>query len=166
MLNYINMMIFDDTYWMHLALREAEKAAEINEVPVGCVIVHENKIIGRGHNQREMLQDSTAHAEMIAISAACQAFSSWRLEDCQLYVTMEPCPMCAGAIVLSRIARVVFGITDHKAGACGTLYNITQDDRLNHKVELLGGVCEDESRAIIQQFFKLLRKGKNETDKL
>lgn len=157
------MAIFDDTYWMRMALREAEKAAELKEVPVGCVIVQENHIIGRGFNQREMLQDASAHAEMIAISAACQALGSWRLENCTLYVTMEPCPMCAGAIVLSRIERLVYAVDDPKAGACGTLYDIVRDNRLNHTVEVTGGVCEEESRELIRQFFKTLREGKSET---
>lgn len=156
-------MIFDDTYWMRMALQEAEKAAELKEIPVGCVIIQENHIIGRGFNQREMLQDSSAHAEMIAISAACQALESWRLENCTMYVTMEPCPMCAGAIVLSRIERLVYAVSDPKAGACGTLYDIVRDDRLNHIVEVVGGVCEEESRELIQQFFKKLREGKSET---
>ena len=157
------MAIFDDTYWMRMALREAEKAAELKEVPVGCVIVQENHIIGRGFNQREMLQDASAHAEMIAISAACQALGSWRLENCTMFVTMEPCPMCAGAIVLSRIERLVYAASDPKAGACGTLYDIVRDDRLNHSVEVTGGVCEEESRQLIRQFFKTLREGKSET---
>jgi tRNA(adenine34) deaminase len=156
------MEIFDDTYWMRTALREAEKACELKEVPIGCVIVQDNKIIGRGFNQREMLHDSTAHAEMIAISAACDMIKSWRLENTTLYVTMEPCPMCAGAIVLSRVPRLVFGVNDPKAGACGTIYNIVQDDRLNHKVEVIGGVLEDESRTLIQDFFRQLREGKGE----
>lgn len=157
------MTIFDDAYWMQMALREAEKAAELKEVPVGCVIVQENHIIGRGFNQREMLQDASAHAEMIAITAACQALGSWRLEHCTMYVTMEPCPMCAGAIVLSRIERLVFAADDPKAGACGTLYDIVRDNRLNHTVEVTGGVCEEESRQLIQQFFKTLREGNSET---
>lgn len=156
------MEIFDDKYWMRLALREAEKAFEQKEVPIGCLIIHENKIIGRGYNQREMLNDSTAHAEMIAISAACQQMGSWRLEDTAIYVTMEPCTMCAGAIVLSRIPRLIYGIDDPKAGACGTLYNIVQDNRLNHMVEVLGGVLADESRVLIQNFFRKLREDKSE----
>jgi tRNA(adenine34) deaminase len=129
---------------------------------VGCVIVHENKIIGRGFNQREMLKDPTAHAEMIAISAACDQMVSWRLENTVMYVTMEPCPMCAGAIVLARIPRLVYAASDPKAGACGTLYNITKDDRLNHIVEVAAGVMEDESRGLLQEFFKKLREEKSE----
>ena len=157
------MEIFDDKYWMRMALREAEKAYEAEEVPIGCVIILDNKIIGRGYNQRRMLADSTAHAEMIAISAACQSIGDWRLEETVMYVTMEPCPMCAGAIVLSRIPRLVYGVADPKAGACGTLYNIVRDVRLNHMVEVVGGIMEDESRALLQDFFKKLREGKSET---
>ena len=157
------MEIFDDKYWMRMALREAEKAFELKEVPVGCVIVHENKIIGRGFNQREMLKDPTAHAEMIAISAACDYMVSWRLEHTVMYVTMEPCPMCAGAIVLARIPRLVYAVTDPKAGACGTLYDITSDKRLNHTVEVTSGVMEDESRGLVQEFFKKLREEKSES---
>jgi tRNA(adenine34) deaminase len=157
------MEIFDDKYWMRLALREAEKALEQKEVPVGCLVIHENKIIGRGYNQREMLNDSTAHAEMIAISAACQHMGTWRLENTAIYVTMEPCPMCAGAIVLSRIPRLIYGVEDPKAGACGTLYNIVQDSRLNHIVEVIGGVLESDSRELIQNFFRKLREEKSES---
>ncbi|MBD3219359.1 MAG: tRNA-specific adenosine deaminase [candidate division Zixibacteria bacterium] len=157
------MEIFDDKYWMRMALREAEKAFEHKEVPVGCVIVHENKIIGRGFNQREMLKDPTAHAEMIAISAACDPMVSWRLEHTVMYVTMEPCPMCAGAIVLARIPRLVYAVADPKAGACGTLYDITSDERLNHTVEVTSGIMEDESRGLVQEFFKKLREEKSES---
>jgi tRNA(adenine34) deaminase len=160
------MEIFDDKYWMRMALREAEKALELKEVPVGCVIVHDNKIIGRGFNQREMLKDPTAHAEMIAISAACDQMVSWRLEHTVMYVTMEPCPMCAGAIVLARIPRLVYAVTDPKAGACGTLYDIARDDRLNHMVDVTLGVLEDEARGLVQDFFKKLREDKSETGQI
>ncbi|NIP43731.1 MAG: tRNA-specific adenosine deaminase [candidate division Zixibacteria bacterium] len=156
------MEIFDDKYWMRMALREAEKALELKEVPVGCVIIHDNKIIGRGFNQREMLKDPTAHAEMLAISAACDQMVSWRLEHTVMYVTMEPCPMCAGAIVLARIPRLVYAVTDPKAGACGTLYDIARDDRLNHMVDVTLGVLEDEARGLVQDFFKKLREDKSE----
>ena len=128
---------------MESALREAEQALKRKEVPIGAVIVHKSRIIGRGYNQIETLQDPTAHAEMIAITAAAGDLGNRRLEECTLYVTLEPCAMCAGAIVLARIPRVVFGATDPKAGACGTLYNIVQDDRLNHRVELEGGVLRN-----------------------
>lgn len=139
-------------------MREARAAFEEDEVPVGCVVVHGNRVIGRGHNQRERLNDSTAHAEMIAISAACEQNGSWRLEDTVLYVTMEPCPMCAGAIVLSRIPKIVYAVRDPKAGACGSLYNITRDPRLNHTCDIVTGVLEDQSRELIQAFFKKLRE--------
>ncbi len=139
--------------WMKNALREAQKAFETDEVPVGAVIVHNGKIIGRGYNQVEKLHDPTAHAEMIAITAATDFLQSKQLDKCTLYVTLEPCPMCAGAIVLARIPTLVFGAYDPKAGACGTLYNITEDRRLNHKVHVIGGVCDRESEAILKEFF-------------
>jgi tRNA(adenine34) deaminase len=143
--------------WMELALREAEQAYRRKEVPIGAVAVHNGRIIGRGYNQIESLQDPTAHAEMIAITAAATNLGSRRLEDCTLYVTLEPCTMCAGAIVLSRLARLVFGAADPKGGACGTLYNIVQDERLNHRVELTGGVLEERCAAILKDFFTKVR---------
>jgi len=150
-----------DERFMREALREAEKAAEKGEVPIGCVVVHDGRIVGRGHNLREQLQDSTAHAEMIAISAACGTIGSWRLEDCTLYVTLEPCSMCAGAIVLSRIGRVVFGPRDPKGGACRSLFQITDDDRLNHTVELTEGVLDERSTLLLKSFFQNLRAKDN-----
>ncbi|MBU1320681.1 MAG: tRNA adenosine(34) deaminase TadA [candidate division Zixibacteria bacterium] len=144
--------------FMREALREAEKAAEKGEVPVGCVIVHDNRIIGRGYNRREALQDATAHAEIIAISAACQTMHSWRLEDCTMYVTLEPCPMCAGAIVLTRIPVLVYGADDPKAGACGTLLDIVRDSRLNHIVDVIDGVMAREAQSLLQDFFRTLRR--------
>ena len=126
----------DDTFFMTEALKEAALAAEENEVPVGCVIVHEGRIVGRAHNQRERLNDPTAHAEMIAVTQASAALASWRLTGCTVYVTIEPCAMCAGALVLARLDRLVFGARDEKAGACGTLYNIAADERLNHRIEI------------------------------
>lgn len=144
--------------WMKVALREAGRASEIDEVPVGAVIVHEGKIIGRGHNQIERLQDPTAHAEMIAITAAANHLASRRLEKCTLYVTLEPCPMCAGAIVLARIPTLVFGAYDPKAGACGTLYTIPEDKRLNHIVHVVGGICDRESDDLLKSFFVKKRK--------
>jgi tRNA(adenine34) deaminase len=126
-------------------------------VPVGAVIVSENRIIGRAHNQTETLQDPTAHAEMIAISAAANTLGSWRLEGCTLFVTLEPCAMCAGAVVLSRIRRVVFGAFDPKAGACGSLRNLVQDVRLNHRVELTSGVLDAEVSDLMKAFFQNLR---------
>ena len=142
---------------MESALREAEQAYKRREVPVGAVIVHENRIIGRGYNQIESLQDPTAHAEMIAITAGATHQDQRRFEGCTLYVTLEPCPMCAGAIVLARIPRVVFGAPDPKAGACGTLYNIVQDPRLNHRVDLAGGVLEERCSTLLKDFFAKVR---------
>lgn len=144
--------------WMKLALREAQKAFEQKEVPVGAVIVYKNSIIGKGFNQVEMLKDPTAHAEMIAISAAAAFLESKWLKDCTLYVTMEPCPMCAGAIILSRIPKLVFGCYDPKMGSTGTLYTITEDKRLNHSVHTIGGVMDDVSGNLLKEFFKGKRK--------
>ncbi len=143
----------DHRRFMALALKEAETAFEQKEIPVGAIIVKDGVVIARAHNQVEMLADPTAHAEIIAIGAASNHVGSWRLKGCTLYVTLEPCPMCAGAIVLSRMDRVVFGSYDPKMGACSTLYNIVQDDRLNHRVEVIAGVMEDESRFLLKEFF-------------
>jgi tRNA(adenine34) deaminase len=147
----------EDERWMDLALREAEQAYKRKEVPVGAVIVHDGRIIGRGYNQIEILQDPTAHAEMIAITAAATNLESRRLEGCVLYVTLEPCAMCAGAIVLARIPRLVFGAFDPKAGACGTLHNLVQDARLNHRVELVSRVLEPRCSSILKDFFSTVR---------
>jgi tRNA(adenine34) deaminase len=150
-------MMFTDDDWMRLALAEGQKAGEQGEVPVGAVIVLGHEVIGRGYNQIEALQDPTAHAEMIAITAAAEYLKSRRLLDTTLYVTLEPCPMCAGAIVLARIPRVVFGAWDPKAGACGTLMNILADSRLNHHPEVTAGVLADECGAVLSDFFQRLR---------
>ncbi len=153
--------------FMKEALKEAEKAFEKGEVPVGAVIVYQNKIIARGYNQMEMLHDPTAHAEMIAITQAADFLRSQggekhrgSLEKTSLYVTVEPCPMCAGALVISHCESLIFGAKDLKAGACGTLYNITQDDRLNHRVNVMSGVMENDAKLLLQEFFKNLRKEK------
>ncbi|MHC4932236.1 MAG: tRNA adenosine(34) deaminase TadA [Planctomycetota bacterium] len=138
---------------MRAALREARKAAEDDEVPVGAVVEQGGRIIGRAHNQRERLKDPTAHAEMIAITQAAAALESWRLERATLYVTLEPCVMCAGALVNARIGRVVFGARDPKAGACGSLYQVGMDPRLNHRFEVVGGVLEDECASVLRDFF-------------
>lgn len=139
---------------MEMALEEAEIAAGEDEVPVGAVIVSMRRgIIGKAHNQREQLVDPTAHAEMIAITQAAQALRSWRLEGCVLYVTLEPCPMCAGAIVQARIPLVVYGTTDPKAGACDTLYRITSDPRLNHRSQVIGGVLAERCGGVLSTFF-------------
>ena len=149
----------DHKRFMTAALKEAERAYEKNEVPVGAVMVKDGMIIARAHNQVEALQDPTAHAEIIAIGAAANHLGSWRLKGCTLYVTLEPCPMCAGAIVLSRLDRIVFGAYDPKMGACSTLYNIAQDERLNHRVEIIAGVSDEESRFLLREFFIKKRPG-------
>jgi tRNA(adenine34) deaminase len=144
---------------MEMALQEAEIAAAEDEVPVGAVIVSfERGVLARTHNQRERLLDPTAHAEMIAITQAAQALRSWRLEGCALYVTLEPCPMCAGAIVQARLPLVVYGCTDPKAGACDTLYHIPTDGRLNHRAKVVGGVLGDRCADILSQFFAEKRR--------
>lgn len=143
--------------WMRLALQEARQAFDEGEVPVGAVIVQGERVVAAAHNQREMLRDPTAHAEMIAITQAAEALGSWRLIDCVLYVTLEPCPMCAGAIVQARLPAVVYGATDPKGGACHTLYQITGDARLNHQATVLGGVLMEPCRGILQEFFALQR---------
>jgi len=143
--------------WMEQALIEAQKAYEKGEVPVGAVVVKENQIIGRGHNLIERLQDATAHAEMLAITAAANTLASWRLDGCSLYVSLEPCPMCAGAIFLSRISCVVFGTKDPRFGAGGSIINILNNDLLNSRVEIVSGICRAESKALIQDFFKKIR---------
>ena len=146
--------------WMKLALSEAEKALELGEIPVGAVIVKDGKVIGRGGNRVETFKDPTAHAEMIAIGAACETTGYERLIDSILYVTLEPCTMCAGAIVLARIPRLVYGTADPKMGACGSIYNICRDSALNHQVEIITGVMEDECSAILSEFFRSLREKK------
>jgi tRNA(adenine34) deaminase len=150
----------DDTYWMGVALKEAGKAAERGEVPIGAVIVREGEILGRGYNLREGKHDPTAHAEMIAIRKASRKAGGWRLTGATMYVTLEPCVMCMGAIVLARFDRVVFGCFDPKGGAAGSLYDISNDSRLNHRVELTAGVREEECSAILSVFFSELRKRK------
>ncbi|MGY8769359.1 MAG: tRNA adenosine(34) deaminase TadA [Pirellulales bacterium] len=143
--------------YMEEAIRQAEIAATDGEVPVGAVIVHQGQIVGAAYNQREMLKDPTAHAEMIAITQAAESLKSWRLADCTLYVTLEPCPMCAGAIVLARIPRVVYGAVDPKGGAVESVYQMLQDDRLNHKSEVVSGVSADRCGRLLTQFFQARR---------
>ena len=147
----------DHEQWMTLAMREAQRAFDDGEVPVGAVVVHEGRVIGRGYNQIERLQDPTAHAEMIALTAAANHQSSRRLDGCTLYVTLEPCPMCAGAVVLARVPTLVFGAYDPKAGACGTLFNIPEDGRLNHRVQVVPGVLDRESEELLKGFFGRVR---------
>ncbi|GKU76995.1 tRNA adenosine(34) deaminase TadA [Paenibacillus sp. L3-i20] len=148
----------EDRHWMLEAMVEAEKAESIGEVPIGAVIVRNNEIIGRGHNLRETRHDPTAHAEIVAIRDACERIDAWRLLDCTLYVTLEPCPMCAGAIVQSRVKRVVYGTTDPKAGCAGTLMNLLQEPRFNHETELTSGVLQAECALLLTRFFRRLRE--------
>src|SRR6266576_4664346 len=146
-----------DDYFMREALRQATRAYEAEEVPVGAVIVREGRVIARAYNQVELLKDATAHAEMLAITAAEEAVGDWRLTDCTLYVTKEPCPMCAGAVVHVRLARVVFGASDPKAGAAGSVLNLLQFPTLNHRCAVTAGVREAECRALLQNFFAAQR---------
>lgn len=143
--------------WMRQALEQARRAFDAGEVPIGAVIVHGERLVAEAHNQRMLLKDPTAHAEMIALTQAAQMLGTWRLLDCTLYVTLEPCPMCAGAVVQARLPQVIFGTEDPKAGACRTLYQITSDCRLNHQATVLSGVLREECRAILQEFFTLQR---------
>lgn len=143
--------------FMMQAFRLAETAYENGEVPVGAVVVYENRIIGKGYNQVEMLRDSTAHAEMIAASAACSTLQNKYLTDCTLYVTLEPCPMCTGALVWTKVKRIVFGTMDEKAGACGTVFNISSNSKLNHDIEIIQGVMEADCKYLLQEFFKSKR---------
>ncbi|MCL2165401.1 MAG: tRNA adenosine(34) deaminase TadA [Oscillospiraceae bacterium] len=147
----------DDEYYMKVALRQAAKAMSEEEVPIGAVIVKDGIIVGRGHNRREAVNDATAHAEMAAIRQACRRLSSWRLVGCELYVTLEPCPMCAGAIVLARIERVVFGAWDLKAGAYGSVMDIAQNPSLNHHPIITTGVLMDQCSGVLTDFFRHLR---------
>ncbi len=149
-----------DLYFMRKALALAQRARALNEVPIGAVVVDENgEIIGEGYNQPIRLCDPTAHAEILALRAAAQKKGNYRLLGCTLYVTLEPCPMCAGALVYARLKRVVFGAYDLKSGACGSLFTIVQDTRLNHQLQVQGGVLEEEARALLQKFFQSRRRG-------
>ena len=154
-------MFFDELKYrfMSAALQEAEEALEQDEVPIGAVVVFEDKIIGRGYNQVEKLKDATAHAEMIAITAAENHLGDWRLTDCDIYITVEPCLMCTGAILSSRIKRIYFSVFDPKFGACGSVYNVAQEGKVNHKVEVFSGLLEQESRLLLKEFFKKKRTG-------
>ena len=159
--------LHSDDYFMGEALRQAVKAYEAGEVPVGAVIAREGRVIARAFNQVELLKDATAHAEMLALTQAEEVMGDWRLTDCTLYVTKEPCPMCAGAIVHTRLARVVFGVSDPKAGAAGSAMNLLQFPTLNHRCEVTSGVCEADCRALLQNFFaaqRRLPKPRNGTD--
>src|SRR6476660_8207537 len=153
----------NDQYFMREALRQAQKASEAGEVPVGAVVVLAGKIIGRAHNQVELLKDATAHAEMLALTQAEAAVGDWRLTDCDLYVTKEPCAMCAGALVHTRIRRVIFGCTDPVAGAAGSVMNLLQMPALNHRCDIASGVLQKECAAILQDFFRKRREGRDST---
>lgn len=152
----------DHDKYMKAALLEAKKAEQLGEVPIGAVIVKDGQIVGRGYNRRELDNDPTAHAEMIAIREASERLGSWRLNDCNLYVTLEPCPMCAGAIIQARIDAVVYGTEDPKAGSAGTLLNILQDERFNHQTDMISGVMREDCRTILTSFFQELRRRKKE----
>ncbi len=144
----------DDQRYMKMAIEQAGIAEENGDVPIGAVIVYKSQIIGKAYNQREQLKDPTAHAEIIALTQAAAFMESWRLNGCTIYVTLEPCPMCAGALVLSRMDRLVYGCDDPKTGACKTLYNIVQDERLNHRLEVTSGVLANECGKLLRDFFQ------------
>ncbi len=147
-----------DYTFMRMALEEAARAPAAGEVPIAALIVHDGRVLAQAHNYRELWQDPTAHAEVIAIRAAATALGTWRLTGTTLYVTVEPCTMCIGAIILARVSRVVFGAWDPKGGACGSLFNLPSEPKLNHQVLVTGGVLEQESQALLQKFFKELRE--------
>lgn len=151
------MMTHSDVIFMHEAVKQAQIAFERDEIPVGAVIVHEKQIISRAYNQVEMLKDPTAHAEMLAITQATNFLSSKWLEKCTMYVTLEPCSMCAGALVLARLKRISFGAADPKAGACGSVFNIVGDKRLNHRLEIKSGICSDVCGEMLTDFFRRKR---------
>lgn len=159
-------MVKDDAYYMNLAIEEALKARELKEVPIGAVIVQNGEVIAKGYNLRETNQVSIAHAEIFAITEACKALGTWRLEDATLYVTLEPCPMCAGAIINSRIKRVVFGAHDPKAGCVGTFMNLLQDERFNHQTEVTSGVLQEACGDLLTTFFQEIRARKKAEKKL
>ncbi len=149
-----------DEYYMQLAIEQAKRAKALGEVPIGAVVVYQEKVIASGYNQRETSQLASSHAEFIAIEKANEVIGSWRLEQCTLYVTLEPCPMCAGAIVQSRVPRVVYGAADPKAGCAGTLMNLLQEDRFNHQSEVVGGMLKEECGSLLTDFFRKLREKK------
>ncbi|HPW94765.1 MAG TPA: tRNA adenosine(34) deaminase TadA [Fibrobacteraceae bacterium] len=153
----------EDEKFMRLALRQAEMAFDAKEVPIGCVIVKEGKVIGKGYNQVESLKDATAHAEILAIGAASSAVENWRLSDCTLYVTLEPCPMCAGAILNSRISRVVYGSPDSRFGGCGTTVDVISNNALKRDVVITSGVLAEECLGLLQLFFQEMRARKGDT---
>lgn len=147
-----------DERYMRMAIDQAFIAEENGDVPIGCIIVHENRVIAKAYNQREQLHDPTAHAEIIALTQAAEAIGNWRLHGCTIYVTLEPCPMCAGALVLGRLDRLVYGTDDPKTGAVQSLYNIVQDDRLNHRLDVTAGVMKEDCKTQLQAFFQRRRQ--------
>ena len=149
-----------DDFYMAEALKEARRAFDLGEVPIGCVIVRDNSIIARGANERATRGNALCHAEILAIGQACEAIGDWRLEDCRLYVTIEPCPMCAGAIVQARIPVVVYGAKNPKAGCAGSILNILEEPRFNHQVQVIDGVMEEECAGVMREFFTRFRVGK------
>jgi len=146
-----------DEYYMNLAIKQAQKAFEINETPVGAIIVYNDKIIAEGFNKRNTTKNPLAHAEIIAINQAADYIGDWRLEQCYIYITLEPCPMCAGAIVQSRIPKIIFGAKNPKAGCAGSIINLLQIEKLNHQVEIVNGILEPECSAMLKEFFKRFR---------
>ncbi len=150
----------NDEFFMKEALREAQKAFERDEVPIGAVAVYKNQIFGRGHNQTEGLKDPTAHAEILAITAAANALSSWRLNDVEMFATVEPCIMCAGALVLARVKRIIFGVRDEKFGGCGSVFNIVNEPKLNHRIETTEGVLGAQAASLLKKFFERKRNKK------
>lgn len=147
----------DDIFFMKEALKEAKKAFDEDEVPIGTVAVYKNQVIGRGHNQTEQLNDPTAHAEMIAITAAANALNSWRLNEVNIYTTVEPCIMCAGALVLARVKRIIFGAHDEKFGGCGSVFSIVNEKKLNHQIEITDGVLKEQAASLLKSFFERRR---------
>ena len=152
------MLVTTDEDWMRQALREAQAAGAEGEVPVGAVIVCDGRVIGRGRNACEKLQDATAHAEMVALTAASQALGTWRLEDCTLYVTLEPCPMCLGGCLNARVKKVVYGALEPKCGACGSVVDLSAPPGYNHRIEVAGGILAEESSQLLKGFFRALRE--------
>ncbi|HEY9576502.1 MAG TPA: tRNA adenosine(34) deaminase TadA [Pseudobacillus sp.] len=155
----------NDKFYMQLAIEQAKKAESLGEVPIGAVIVLDGEVIASAYNLRETTQNAITHAELLAIEKACQKIGSWRLEEAELYVTLEPCPMCSGAIILSRIERVIYGAKDPKAGCAGTLMNLLEDSRFNHQSEVVSGVLEEECGKMLSDFFRKLRQRKKEEKK-
>jgi len=153
----------DDERYMRMAIDQAFIAEENGDVPIGCVIVFEGRVIGKAYNQREQLHDPTAHAEIIALTQAADFIGNWRLHGCTIYVTLEPCPMCAGALVLARLDRLVFGTDDPKTGSCGSLYNIVQDERLNHRLAVMPHILQKDCQDQLQAFFRRRRQENNDT---